>query len=341
MDNVLNALFYALSASGLATRTAVGPTAFLGGRYHPFLEAFKKDALVIQQFYKPAATDLEGKGFFSKPDIAGGEDGFSVIVAALPKNMTEARHVLAKGVMMLREGGSLVCAAGNKAGGARLKGILEEFSLNDIGDASKNKARSAWGERGKIFSPAVLQAVREGAPQRILSGSYISCPGLFSWNEIDKGSEILASLLPPELPGRGADFGCGYGYLSRRVAQHCAGVERIFCVDADWRAIEACRMNMEGFNNAEFMWEDLTKPLSALKNLDWIVMNPPYHEGKSADPSIGRAFIATAADSLKPGGYLWMVANRGLAYERQLERLYKKVEKKIEAKGFKVYCAVK
>ncbi|HCJ19591.1 MAG TPA: methyltransferase, partial [Hyphomonas sp.] len=34
-----------------------------------------------------------------------------------------------------------------------------------------------------------------------------SRPGLFSWNRIDAGSELLADSVPENIRGRGADFG--------------------------------------------------------------------------------------------------------------------------------------
>jgi 16S rRNA (guanine1207-N2)-methyltransferase len=45
-------------------------------------------------------------------------------------------------------------------------------------------------------------------------------------------------------------------------------------------------------------------------------MNPPFHQGKHADTSLGAQFIRQAHASLKRGGRLFLVANRHLAYER-------------------------
>jgi len=70
-------------------------------------------------------------------------------------------------------------------------------------------------------------------------------------------------------------------------------------------------------------------------------MNPPFHEGKASDQSIGQNFIKTAANSLKSGGALWMVANSQLAYESHLNNLFSEVKKTFEGQGFKVFHAVK
>ena len=52
--------------------------------------------------------------------------------------------------------------------------------------------------------------------------------------------------------------------------------------------------------------------------MDAVVMNPPFHTGRTAEPGLGQAFITAAARLLAPQGQLWMVANRHLPYETAL-----------------------
>ena len=64
-----------------------------------------------------------------------------------------------------------------------------------------------------------------------------------------------------------------------------------------------------------------TSPPACRPQYDVIVSNPPFHTQSRADrPDIGRRFIAVAAEALKPGGRLWLVANRHLPYEAVLTR---------------------
>jgi 16S rRNA (guanine1207-N2)-methyltransferase len=69
-------------------------------------------------------------------------------------------------------------------------------------------------------------------------------------------------------------------------------------------------------------------------------MNPPFHDGKTTDPTIGLRFIGSAATGLKPGGHLWLVANRQLPYERALTELFTESRLVDERNGFKVLHAV-
>jgi 16S rRNA (guanine1207-N2)-methyltransferase len=70
-------------------------------------------------------------------------------------------------------------------------------------------------------------------------------------------------------------------------------------------------------------------------------MNPPFHEGRMTDSSIGVSFIRNAAAALHKGGMLYMVANSQLPYENVLKDHFGVVTKLDEKSGFKVYSAVK
>jgi len=69
------------------------------------------------------------------------------------------------------------------------------------------------------------------------------------------------------------------------------------------------------------------------------VMNPPFHTGRAADPSLGRSFISAARAMLTPGGHLWLVANRHLPYEAALGEAFRNVDQIGTDSGFKVYHA--
>jgi 16S rRNA (guanine1207-N2)-methyltransferase len=68
-------------------------------------------------------------------------------------------------------------------------------------------------------------------------------------------------------------------------------------------------------------------------------MNPPFHAGRATDPSLGRAFIQSAARILAPNGKLWMVANRHLPYETTLSECFRNVDMIGGNGAFKVFHA--
>ena len=68
-------------------------------------------------------------------------------------------------------------------------------------------------------------------------------------------------------------------------------------------------------------------------------MNPPFHEGRAADPHLGARFIRAAAGLLTGAGRLWMVANRHLPYEAALSELFADVQEIGGDNRFKVITA--
>jgi 16S rRNA (guanine1207-N2)-methyltransferase len=80
---------------------------------------------------------------------------------------------------------------------------------------------------------------------------------------------------------------------------------------------------------------------SELADLDFVVMNPPFHDGGAEDRALGQAFIVAAAKSLKKAGVCWLVANRHLPYEAPLKEHFKRTRLVVESRGFKVYEATR
>ena len=70
-----------------------------------------------------------------------------------------------------------------------------------------------------------------------------------------------------------------------------------------------------------------------------MIANPPFHQGRAAEPDLGAAFIAAAARILKPSGQLFLVANRQLPYEAVLAIAFREWEKLSEDGTYKVMHA--
>ncbi|PCJ98150.1 MAG: hypothetical protein COA45_08335 [Zetaproteobacteria bacterium] len=319
-----------------------GRIVFLNAVFHADLSTLCADELILQQHFKPYENTLVKAGFSVCSDIPCDDGSYDVVCILTPKNMVEACYFIAKGMRLLRCGGVLICAADNKAGGSRLKKMMHGFGVQDLQDDARNKARAVWGIVDDAQIDEIETALSAGAEQDILDGKFISQAGVFGWDRADKGSEILTQHLPQNLKGRGADFGCGYGYLSEFLLSNRVKIKHLTCVDADYRALRLCQKNLKGFQcDKNFMWHDLTQQDGALKNLDFIVMNPPFHEGKKTDLSLGQGFIETAFHSLRRGGRLWMVANNHLAYENGLNKVFGEFSKEYEGQGFKILSARK
>jgi 16S rRNA (guanine1207-N2)-methyltransferase len=272
-----------------------------------------------------------------QPGAAALEDqmdgAFERVTVLAPPGVLERRYVLAHALRILAAGGRLTALAPKAKGGSRLAVELAGFGCK-LAESARRHHRFCTAARPA--SPAGLDAaIAAGGPQQVLALGVWSQPGAFSWDRLDPGTALLIKHLPP-LAGVGADFGCGVGVLARAVLTS-ASVTRLLLVDVDRRAIDAARRNIDD-PRASLAWRDL-RAGGADERLDFVVMNPPFHDGGREDQGLGAAFIRRAAEALKPGGVCWLVANRHLPYEAPLAAAFSKVRQVVQADGFKVYEA--
>ena len=253
-----------------------------------------------------------------------------------PPGTLERRYAIALALRALAPDAALTVLAPKDKGGSRIGEELRAFGCA-VDESSKRHHRICVCER-----PAVVvgldAAIEAGGPQFVETLGLWSQPGIFSWNRIDPGSALLAEQLPA-LAGRGADLGCGAGALSI-VALASPAVSELSLIDIDRRAIEAARRNIKDAR-ARFFWADARRGDADLKDLDFVVMNPPFHDGGAEDQSLGKAFIQSAAKMLRKGGALWLTANRHLPYEAALKPLFRDIAPKIETGGYKIFEARK
>ncbi len=290
----------------------------------------------------PAVFDPPGDALQTSPLIPGStplesapEGSAEAAMIYAPPGVLERRYTLALALRALKPGGRLDAMAPKDKGGSRLKKELQAFGL-EIGESAK-----AHHRRCVVIRPETLtgldEAIEAGAPRLVPGLEAWSQPGVFAWDRVDAGTLLLAQTLPP-LKGAGADLGCGYGALATVVLGSPA-VTALRLIDLDRRAIEAARRNVED-PRATFEWAD-ARTVETAGDLDFVVMNPPFHDGGAEDRRLGQAFIRQAAALLKKGGVLWLVANRHLPYEADIAAAFKRSQPLADKGGYKVIEAVK
>jgi 16S rRNA (guanine1207-N2)-methyltransferase len=264
------------------------------------------------------------------------DGALSRITLLAPPGTLERRYVLAHALRALAPGGELVALAPKTLGGSRLAGELSAFGCA-VGEAARRHHRICRAARPA--DPAGLEAaIAAGAPRLAEGLGLWTQPGLFSWDRLDPGTALLLRSADG-LAGRGADLGCGVGILARRVLESAA-VGDLTCVDIDRRAIDAARRNIAD-PRARFLHLDARQPAPALADLDFVIMNPPFHVGGREDRGLGLAFISAAAAMLRPGGVCRLVANVMLPYEARLAAVFARVRPLAQAGGFKVWEAIR
>ena len=290
----------------------------------------------------PAVFDPPGAATQVSPLIPGStpleavaEGSADEIMIYAPPGVLERRYTLALALKALKVGGRLDAMAPKDKGGSRLKKELESFGL-EVGESAKAHHRRCVVVRPNAVT-GLDETIAAGAPRLVEGLEAWSQPGIFAWDRIDGGSILLAQTATA-LKGAGADLGCGYGALATVVLCSPA-VTALRLIDLDRRAIEAARRNVSD-PRARFEWADV-RTVEAAGDLDFIVTNPPFHDGGTEDKRLGQAFIRQAAGMLKKGGVLWLVANRHLPYEAELNAAFKRVATVADAGGYKVFEAIK
>jgi 16S rRNA (guanine1207-N2)-methyltransferase len=337
-DSALAALFVPFEAAELAL-PADGRVLFLRARAGVRLREMAQPGWLCEQGFMPFADELARNGLRVGEPAPG--ERFPLVLVLPPRQRDEARALFARALSLLAPGGTVLASMPNAEGAKSGEGDLAELT-GAVQHLSKHKCRVFWSTPlpEQVDQALLAEWLALDAPREIAEG-YFSRPGLFAWDRIDRASALLASQLPDDLHGRVADLGAGYGYLASQVVARCPLVQAIDLYEAEARALEPARRNMQRAQRAggrelalAVHWHDVTRGLPL--KYDAIVSNPPFHQGRADLPELGRAFITSAADALLPQGRLWLVANRHLPYEAILAARFSVVRSVVVQEGFKV-----
>ena len=292
-----------------------------------------KDRILCVQGLFPAHQSLANAGFVTSPKLP---ETAAMAVLHITRAKDETRALLARAYEMLEPDG-LLLVDGSKTDG--VESLLKEAKkrIPVAGQVSKAHGKVFWLYKQEGGTP-FADWVDATNPAKNADG-YFTSAGVFSADGIDLGSAELAPVFAGKLKGKVADLGAGWGWLSAQALQTCADISAIDLIEAEQAALNCARLNITD-ERASFRWADATRPVSK-KNYDAIITNPPFHTGRKADPSLGRAFIAAAATILKPTGQMYLVANRQLAYEATLDANFARWEVISQSSRYKVIHARK
>jgi 16S rRNA (guanine1207-N2)-methyltransferase len=316
---------------------------FLRARDGAALRQHATPDLVCEQSFKPDADALTRAGYHVHSlDEVSRKHGYPLVLILPPRQRDEARASLARAVSLTQPGGRVIAALSNNEGARSGEADLEKL-VGTVSTLSKHKCRVFWSEplRDQVNHDLLQQWLLLDAARPISDARFVSRPGVFAWDRVDPASALLAQHLPRELAGRAADLGAGFGYLSVELLMRCSGISALDVYEAEARALQLARQNLASHATAiKFHWHDVTTGL--LGAYDVIITNPPFHTQSRADrPDIGQRFIRAAAESLNPGGQLWLVANRHLPYEEVLSSSFGTTRIVAQQEGFKIVHATK
>ncbi len=339
MRDALKTLLYPFDADVVPSPATGERILFLGAEAgFRTSDALKDTDVTCVQGFRPLFRELEAAGHMATPLPGGGEYGAALILCGRHRGQNEAW--LAEAVQRTRVRGLIIAAGSKDDGMASLRKRLETM-VELGGHLPKFHGLAVWFRRPQDATP-LLGALGSGKQAAPVDGHFSTAPGMFSHDRVDAGSRLLAEhFFPADISGQVADFCAGWGYLAREAVRRCPKIKAIDLYEADFASLEAARINLaDATIPVRFFWHDLaTEPVTT--RYDAIVMNPPFHTERRAEPSLGQDMIKAAAKALKSGGRLLLVANHHLPYEKTIPGLFTSFSEIGRAGGFKLILAKK
>jgi len=166
--------------------------------------------------------------------------------------------------------------------------------------------------------------------------------GVFSKNELDKGSELLIeTLLPINLGENLLDLGCGIGVIGLTLAYFHPHLKNVCLTDVNMRALGLCSANAQSLKLSQkvtVLQSDIYRKVEG--KFDSIVSNPPIRAGKKVTYEIYKG----ALEHLNDNGSLYIVIRKqqgALSVKSYLEELYGNVTVLARDKGYYVLKSTK
>jgi 16S rRNA (guanine1207-N2)-methyltransferase len=265
------------------------------------------------------------------------------IVYRVSKERLLVHHCINESYKHLNEGGSLHLI-GSKDEGIRTHGrnAQQVFATNE--HAKKHgdvyHIRLQKPSASSQSTPDFLDSKDYGHLRNCTVGElhFVSKPGVFGWNKVDRGSALLAEyvntlLAKKKSPGSVLDLGCGYGYLL--LATAALPFSKRHGTDNNAAAVDAAKASFARAElSVQVTLDDCAAQLEG--GYDWILCNPPFHQGFSTSGALAETFLSQIKRLLSPQGRALVVVNQFIPVERVAQGKFNHIETVLNEHGFKV-----
>ncbi|MFI6147016.1 methyltransferase [Streptomyces sp. NPDC051109] len=169
--------------------------------------------------------------------------------------------------------------------------------------------------------------------------------GIFCADRLDVGTRFFLQSIPNNTNGaRVVDLGCGNGIVGTAVAVADPRAEIVF-TDESYQAVASAKATFRANvqherERADFLVGDGVAMLDP-GSVDLVLCNPPFHSHQATTDATALRMFAQSRKVLRPGGELWVVANRHMGYHTHLRRLFGNSEVAASEPKFVVLRAVK
>lgn len=301
-------------------------------------ESEGKTSFVTPPFITTALNDFEADKILPQ--------SFDYALLRLPKSKLVQHHCLGLIQRAIKKKGRLFITGYNQEGIKTVAKNLEEWCDSPVKTELLGKGlRLLTLTLGPNLEPPPLyQEYTKTVTLTTKEGlTLLSKPGIYGFNKIDKGSEFLLDTLLANqitLTGLGVDLGAGYGYLSVRAAHHFPKT-KFFATDNNITATHLCKQNFLQYTlDGEVTVEDCGASIPS-GSADFILANPPFHQGFSTSKELTKKFLIATKRLLKKRGVAYFVMNRFLDLDTPLKGVGLKATLVAENSQFKIISLVK
>ncbi|XBC44632.1 MAG: 16S rRNA (guanine(1207)-N(2))-methyltransferase RsmC [Buchnera aphidicola (Schlechtendalia peitan)] len=164
-------------------------------------------------------------------------------------------------------------------------------------------------------------------------------PGVFSYNKIDVGSQLLISTFTNSITGDILDIGCGSGILSILLAKFSNKV-KLTLVDTNIAALKSSKLTLKSNNiTGNVLLSDVYS--NVYKKFDLIISNPPRHKNSKTNLNCIQEIIKNSVQYLKKNGEIRIVVNSHISCHKFFKNTFTYYNVLKKEKNFTIYQAYK
>ncbi|MDQ0664044.1 16S rRNA (guanine1207-N2)-methyltransferase [Arthrobacter ulcerisalmonis] len=267
----------------------------------------------------PEAADA-GPGFVQLPlgpELLAGAD---TVLLQLPKTLAELEEIAAAVALHAAPGVRLLAGGRVKHMSLGMNAVLERCFVSVQPQLARQKSRVLLAGGPKPATASQRFPVVEHLSELDLD---VAAHGaVFAGPRLDIGTRFLLTFLAAMKPARHAvDLGCGTGILAAMYARQFPAAA-VTATDQSAAAVRSALATARANGLADRISVLQDDALGTFPDgaVDAVLLNPPFHVGAGVHAGAGLKMIEAAGRVLAPGGELWTVFNRHLAYLPALER---------------------
>ena len=284
---------------------------------------------------------------YSRHDLGPGlVAGSQLVLVRLPRSLDQLDEWASLIAAHASEGVVVLAGGRDKYMTPSMNEVLSRYFDEVVIGRGSQKSRVITARRPR---QAIALAAHRGWPRHTSDSDFgleiRAHGGVFAGGSVDIGTRALLEVLD-RVPGtqnqRILDFGCGTGLLAVQVAR-LRPTAQVIATDQSAAAVLSARATVEANRVGERVTVVRDDGLSSQPDAsaDLILFNPPFHSGAAVHADTSLRLFVEAGRVLKPGGELWVVANRHLSYRPALRRLVGSTRLISQTPKFTVTASVK